>query len=573
MKWTLLPLLLMTLPLSSYASTEAAPVNLLSGNAIISPAALQRVVKQVVVQNLQKNIDASNSLHGISINSDSSEHSITIPESPMLNQILDTLGIKNNVTISVSPIETSINFGPESLKIKIIKKDTNLFKLVAHWEISQLKARCHALKIHVPKGAFDRAFTITSSPIKIGLKPKSGPLTADLSILVKITDEGSKFTIGAFKTNLDDNSNKLQLQLGKLSVNGSPLELEIISNGKSIKTDELTVRKEFQRFEPQLMKIIEKKLSETIHSEFESLSDKLAAIEPVKVAFKTSDILDSYSLNNDVVRTVLRDISGEFMLNSFQDLPNQNLYSTRIASNICVGQSCLINMVNPSAISTVDTASMGTDEAGMILYESWLQNIINSDEFQSRVHSYYHQSIKSPGVEINSNGVKVHFNPSMNSIAAVLNLRIDIKATVDSSKAFNSWGNFFDFVKKQGADVWENIAGSGEYVYVPVEINFVIAQTTTFNQGKPQLKVIPKFPFHSDGTVTNNFRYYSNLSSMNATIRKELMKCVESEITKSIPKEMIIELSKPINLGGNNFYINRVLVTKNKGLLVSGDIE
>ncbi len=546
---------------------------MLSGNAIISASALQRVAKQVIVTQLQKNIDANNSLHGITINSNSTEHSLTIPESPMLNDILSALGIKNNVQVALSPIETSIDFSPQSLKLKIIKKEEKTFKILVHWEIAQLRARAHALKIKVPKGAFDQEFTISSSPIKIALNPTSGPLTADFSFIVQVTDQGNKFGLGGFKTNLDAQSNKLQLKLGKLSVNGEPLELEVITNGKSIKTDELTVRKEFQRFEPQLMKIIEGKLSEKIHSEFKALSGKLDTLEPLKVSFNTSEILEGYTLNTDVVRTVLKNITGDFMLSSFQEIPNQNLFSTQIASNICIGNSCLVSSVNSNRITSIDTAMMGTDEAGMILYESWLKNIINSDEFQSRVHSYYHQSIRSPGVEINSNGVKIHFNPLKNSIAAVLNLRIDIKATVSAKHAYDSWGSWVDFMKKQAADIWENMAGSGEYVYIPVEINFIIKPVSLNQNGKRQLQIVTEFPFQSNGSITNTFGYYTNLSSMNATIRDELLQSVKSEISSSIPKTMSVSLEKPIDLNGTSFYVNRVLITKNKGLLVSGDVE
>jgi hypothetical protein len=84
---------------------------------------------------------------------------------------------------------------------------------------------------------------------------------------------------------------------------------------------------------------------------------------------------------------------------------------------------------------------------------------------------------------------------------------------------------------------------------------------------------VTELPFHSGGFITNTFGYYSNLSSMNETIRKELLNSVKSEISGSIPESMTLSLEKPIDLNGTNFYINRVVVTKNKGLLVSGEIE
>ncbi len=543
------------------------------GNALLTAKTIQEATKQLIIGNLQKNINARNGANGIVIETEESEHHLSIPESAVLNDILKALGIRNELKIKLDPIRTSINFGSDSLKISVERTDINHFRIRTHWQIPQIVAKSTSLKIQVPKGTFDRAFSIVSSPVKISLDRRSGPLTADLDLDAVLTPEGSLFKLISFRTNLDDHRSRLRMQLGQLTVGGRPMSLEILTNGRTIRTDEPTIRNELRKFEPQLMTIVESKLADLIRSEFKQIAQKLEKEEPFKINFNSTDILKRYPSASPALQDLLKDITGDFMFSFIQEIPRLGIYSTQASTRLCIGNTCVYNKSKTSPITTVDIESMGQDNAGIILYESWVQNIVNSDPFQKRIRKYFKQTVDSPGIDLAKNGIRIHFNPLRNSITAVVNLRIDIKATCDAATKWDSWSAFREFSRKRIADWWEQIAGSGDYVIVPVEINFSIKGTQLSSDGKQVIRIVPELPFGKTGKIRNTYHYPTNIHLMNASIREELLEAVRDEFQKPLPKEILISISEPIQFRGINFFINHGTVTPNGGLLISGSIQ
>lgn len=572
MKWFLNSLLLC---ITAFAHAET-PLSrsLISGNAVVNTDSIQKIVKELIVQNLQKNYTAESKFGGISIQTKASEHSLRIPaEKPLLKDILSTLGISNQLQVLIDPIQTSINFNPDSLKVKIEKTGTNLFKIRAHWEIQELQAESKALKIAVPKGVFDEAFVISSNPVQISLKQGSGPVTADLTMSAELTTDGSKISLESFETNLQDETPRLQVKLGTLNINGAPLELEIQSNGQSITTSEPVIRAQFQNFEPQLMKNVQKQLGTLIQTQFTQLSEKLSKEEPFKISFNSNDVLSKYSFSNAAISALFKNIDASFMFSYLQELPKQNLFSAQVSSQVCVGQKCLSNFWGTSAITVEDISELQNSDGGVILYESWVQNVINSAAFQKRIASFYQKSLKTPGISLGKEGAKVHFNPKNNSITAVVNLKIDIKSTGNPSNALTSWSGLKDYTKKQLADLWENIAGSGQYVRLPVEIAGKIKGVQLDSQNRRVLVIKPEILINNDGTITNTFGYESNVENMSGATRRAVLASVKKEFGKSLPSKIEIPLDDAIQLAGIKFSVNQVFITPNKGLLISGCIK
>jgi hypothetical protein len=571
MKWFFFSLCLFSTTFAS-ARMPASTHSFASGNALINPLSIQKIVKTMIVQNLQKSYSVASKADGITIRTEITDQLLKIPQKPLLQEIMSTLGIANHVQVQIDPIETSLNFGPESFSLKIDKVGNNLFTIHALWEVNELNAESKSLRVLVPQGMFDTAFVIESSPLKIGLKQGLGPIYAKLSLSAHLTNDGTKITLDHFETNLDDQTARLQVKLGKLTVNGKPLELEIMSNGQSIATDEPTIRAQFQSFGPELMKTAQKELALVIQQRFTDLSLELNNQDPLKITINSSDLLKKYSLKNPALEKLFNDIKTDFVFSYIQELPKQYLFTTQIASKVCIGTQCLPKLWGDSNITTEDTAPMAGKGVGVILYESWVQNVINSAAFQKKVRTYYQTTLQSPGVYLGSNGIKLHFNPTKNAVIAVLNLKIDIKATADASSALSSWSNFKKFSKKQMADLWENIAGSGQYVYLPVEITIKIKGIQKNAAGKRVLALQTEIPLHTNGTITNSYGYPSNIQDMNATIRREVLASVKSEIGKSLPKVLELDLDQPMSIEGIKFNIDQVLISKNKGLLVSGEI-
>ena len=570
MKWVFISILMFCTAIAK-ASTPLSHA-LLSGNTLVKPESVQKIIEKIIAKNLQNDYLTESKFGKLSIQIPPSVQHLKIPKNTMLQDILTTLGIKNQIEILIDPIQTSINFGRDSLKIKVQKIGINLFKIRAHWQVKELLAKSNSLKIVVPKGVFDRTFTISSNPVKISLRPETGPITANLSMIAELNNEGAKISLDHFETNLNDNLPRLQAELGALTIDKKPFELEIISNGHSIFTDEPTVRTQFQNFEPELMKNIQKQLGSIIEEKLSVLSEALQKQDPFKISFNSNEVLDQYSVHDAAIHNLFKDISSSFNFSYIQEIPKQNLFTTQVTSQVCIASDCLSDLWENSQISSNDTAAMINSNVGVIIYESWVQDIINSAPFQKRVSEFYKNTLKSPGVLLGTDGIKIHFNPTTNAITAVLNLKIDIKATAPQKNA-NGFVKVFDFAEKQLADIWENIAGSGQYVYLPVEISAKIKGIQHNSQGKKTLVLQTSIPFHSDGTIANTYGYQCNVQKMNAGIRKSLLASVKSSINASIPATINISLNDPIDIAGIKFSINQIMITANKGLLIGGDIN
>ena len=310
-----------------------------------------------------------------------------------------------------------------------------------------------------------------------------------------------------------------------------------------------------------------------IHNLFTGLTTTLQNEAPFRVSLESTNIINKYSLSDSPYAILFKGIAADFEFSYIQSLPSQNIFATQVSSQICIDTKCLDNVWGNSDIGTTDTSLMKGNDAGVILYESWIQNVVNSDAFQSRVQEYYTNSLSSPGVSLGTDGIKVHFSPSKNAVVAVLNLVIDIKATASPKGAWSSWSAFKSYYKDQLAGTWENIAGSGKYVYLPIEINFNFKGIQNNAEGIPELIINPEIPVRADGSVNNTYDSKSNLDKMNKSIRKALVNDVKTIISKSLPSSIKLAVDQPIEIEGVKFTIKQMLITKNKGLLVSGDIQ
>jgi len=547
--------------------------SLVSGNVLLTPQSIQKIVQNIIVNKLQKNYLVQNKTTGLIIQVEPLQLNVKIPQKPLLQDILKTLGIQDQIQIFIDQIQTSINFENDSLKIKIEKVGDNRFKILAHWEIKKLVAESKSLKIAVPKGAFDQSFEIISQPVKISLNPEFGPISASLKMTADLSNNGSKISLDHFVTNLNDGKPRLKMELGPLTVNGKPLALEIDSNGETLVTDEPTIRTQFQNFEPQLMKSVQEQLGNIIQTKFTEISDTLQKQDPFKFSIESNEILDKYSFHNSSIDSLFRNISSNLVLSYIQELPKQKLFTTQISSEVCIASECLTNLFNSSEITNEDSAEITGSDGGMIIYESWIQNIINSAPFQKRIAELYKNSLHQPGVSLGSDGIKIHFDSGDNAIIVVLNLKIDIKATANNKNIFNSWSQFLDYSEKQLADVWENIAGSGQYVYLPVEITANINGIKLNAEGKKYLELRTSIPFYENGTISNRYDYQCNVQNMNAKTRGMLLSSVKNSISASIPTEIKISLENNLEFQGIKFGVNQVKITPHHGLLISGDIN
>ncbi|NDG85731.1 MAG: hypothetical protein EBX52_11945, partial [Proteobacteria bacterium] len=424
--------------------------------------------------------------------------------------------------------------------------------------------------VKVPKGFFDRAFTIESSPIRLGLKPGSRPIELQVRLMLDLTDDGTRISITGYHTNLKGRSSpSFFLTLGRLTLDGEPLRLEIGSNGESIVATEERIREQFQQATPQIIRSLMDRLTLAIHQSVLELARKIEEQPPLRLTLLSNDHLINSGLGQNL-KDFLSGIQTDLMFNHLQYLDDAKLFSAQIAARFCFDGSCLLSMSTPSRINQNDLVWMApSDNVGVVFYESIFQDLIHSDSVQTRIRKLYKVSGPSPGVDIAPAGVKVRFNPRENAVSAILNLEIDIAKTVNSNSSFG------DRISRELGDIIETIFGSGSTVKIPLEITFKVEGVTPTADGGSNLTIRSVLPFTSDGTYIPPANCpkgwcQSNVGSMTAFVRKSLMKSVHEEFKKIVKSRIIIPVNRDMAVRDFSFTPKTVKVTPNHGLLISG---
>ena len=546
------------------AQTQTEMSSYFSGNAAARPETIEKIVRMSVAQVLSGQFAGVN----LSFNTAKINQGIALPSpNENLRDILKVLGIQQNVNIAMTPVHASFTLPESALKITIKKLQPNRFQVKAKWAITKLNASSSQLALKVPKGAFDRAFDIVSSPVQMGLTAKSKPITIELNMITNLTDTGTRIQLVDFKTNLNDRSAKKPeffIKLGQLTVEGKPLELEIQSNGQRLIADEAAIRAEFQTLEQGLMQTICDRLQNVVEQRFNVIAANVEKSKPIRITLD-SDAWNEELADKPDVKKLLQNVSIDFFISYLQYVDRYKIFSTQVSSTVCIDKGCLLDMSKPSLVNIDDFKGVDThDEVAILIYESWIQNFVHSPEFQKRILTFVTDS-KLKGIVIGKQGVRVHLNPIKNSIAVVLNLEVDIKKT---GKEGTSFGKKF---RRSLGDMIEKVAGSGKVVKIPVEINAIFQKIKKDATGQSVLKLAVEMPF-KDGKVTNTYNYPSNVAEMTGMVRDEFLESMKEELAEVIPAELSIPLGHSVKIKDYSFNIRKAYVTPNRGLLVTGEM-
>jgi hypothetical protein len=556
-------IILILLSICSYGASSADPL-ISAGNGILRPKTLETLIRGTIADTLNGQLSNSS----LRFNLPAIDESVVLPApTGNLKDILDILGIKDNLAIGISPIQTKFTLPSGGLSLDIKNRAANSFLITAKWSLSALSAKTETLAIKVPAGMFDRPFEIHSSPLQIALKTGSKPIQFSLVLQADLTSEGTKVKLQSFTTNLNADSHPdFSIQLGQLTVEGQPLSLQIQSNGQTLTADEASIRAEFQTLESTYADAIRQKLSDLIETQGAATAHTLEVQKPFKFQANSDEFLADLNMNSDT-RHLLGGIDMSFLLSYLQAVRSMNVYSAQISSKICFDGQCLGNLGPVSPVGANDLRAMkSSEDLGVVVYESMLQSVIHSEAFQKRIATYYKNAAASPGVTLSGRGVKVYLDPTKDAILAVVNLEIDIKSTTASS----TW----TAIENSLADWWEAHNGSGSLVKIPVAVNFKLAGLSEGNF----IINTELISFASDGTYTPPPRCSAtdcpnNIGQMHPLVRKGLLASVKEQIGKAIPAQIKIPMSSAIKLKNFSFQPKNLVVTPNHGLMVTASMK
>jgi hypothetical protein len=439
--------------------------------------------------------------------------------------------------------------------------------------VSELKVTAKTVSIKVPAGAFDRPFRIDSNGVTMGLSRRSTPIKLELRLLFELNDLGSRIRVIGYRTNLKDRSHpNFYVDLGRLTLDKQPLRLQVVSNGQSLIAEEPTIRAQFQQSEPQIVRTLRAKVSEAIEENVKTIAEKIESAPLIKFSLNSTDVIDPTDFNQNL-KKLLSGIQMDFIFSYLQYIQESNLFSAQIAGRFCVDDTCLMNSSRTSAIGMKDVNLMSAqDDAGVVLYESILQDLVHSEKFQERIRRYFNSENKTAGVNLSSSGLRLRFDPNSNAVAAIVNLDIDILKTIKANSSFG------ERLKLSLGDLIEYYFGSGKTVKVPLEIKFKIKGIIEDAAQQSQLGISVSLPFTGDGSYiapTNCPPGWcqSNVSSMTNVVRKSFMNTLRQEFEAMLPKAMVIPVNRAITVRDFAFKPKTIKITPNRGLLISGDLK
>lgn len=561
--------------LSSFTAIASDQDIIPVGNALLRPQTIERVIRSVIAESFDGDVNHTR----LTLTTRGISEDIPLPKATGdLKQILDTLGISNNMSVYVAPIQAGFSLPESGLKIKIQNQGPSVFDIQASWVVTELKAQTNALSIRVPKGLFDQKFSIVSHPITVGLKPGSNPLTVDASLTATLTAEGTKLKLNSLKTNMSGRGQpEFRIQLGVLTVNNKPLTLQIGSNEHLMTANEPQIRAEIQKLEPSFVESIRKSLTKSLQGKINEIAERIQNTPPFKYSVNTSKLLEPLNINS-ATRNFLGGIDVDFIFSYIQNVPGQQLFSTQVATQLCFDGQCLKSLVSPSPIGADDLASMSADDdVGVVAYESMLKNFVESKAFQARIQTFYTALGGSPGVDLAKSGIKLYLDPARNSVAAVVNLEIDIKKTVTSHSSFGKR------LETWFGDAIEWIFGTGRVVKVPFEINFELVGLQQAADGKQNLVVNTVLPFTRVGpshkltflptTRCPISECPSNISHLTWVTRPGFYDALYSEFKETISPVIRLPLDRSVKIKGVELSAKSVRITKNHGLLVTGKLR
>ena len=549
---------------------EAYPGSRPIGNTLLRNESIEAVVRGMIARSLNADLNGGN----LEFETQAFEQKIELPDpKPGLREILDVLGIRETLDLSVSPLRIKMVLPESSLKVAVVKKSTNTFEVSASLIVSELKVDSRTVSIKVPAGAFDRAFAIDSNGVNMGLSRRSAPIKLDLNLLFELNEMGSRIRVTGFRTNLKDRSPpKFFVELGRLTLDRQPLKLQILSNGQSLIADEPSIRAQFQQSEPQIVRTLRSKVSDAIEENIKAIAEKIETAPLIKFSMNSTDVIGPSGFNQNV-KNLLSGIQMDFIFSYLQYIEESKLFSAQIAGRFCVDNECLMNASRTSPIGLKDVnLILPQDDGGVVLYESIVQDIIHSDRFQARIRTYFNAENKTAGVSLAPAGLHVRFDPNTNSVGAVVNLDIDIIKTIRANSSFG------ERLQLSLGDLIEYYFGSGKTVKIPLEIKFKIDGITTNPAGESTLSVSTILPFSRDGTYLPPRTCppgwcQSNVDSMTSVVKTSFMRTVRQEFESMLPAKFSIPVSRAITVRDFSFLPKTVKITPNRGLMISGNLK
>lgn len=537
------------------------------GNIILSQTGIATVVRSALVKAFSGN------QQGNEVTLDLGVRNFTVPKpqfTGVLDEVIDLLGLNQSLTLRLNQVLVKMNFPVQDLQFRSTLIKANQFRVEAFWQTSSFKLIAKNNSLTVPSGLFPTPFNIDLNQVSLGIVGKT-PLQLKITGILDVTPQGAQLRVEKVSSNLDGTPSSAQLDfnIGELSVDQKPFNLSIETPHYKFQADTRSLQDTLYKNKTQLLNYIYQEIIGALVDMPKTLNVLLKDALQQKPLFTEVSIDQLKPEQGSDLEKLAHGLSLQFYPTFLQSpiktsgqLPR---VSIQFGSKALVGGKALpISFsAQPFAASDLNAIQPNSDFS-ILVHEAWVKNIVQSNTFQSRLKTWYAENSKNQGAQISQHGIGVHFNYDKNAIIVVLNLAIDIK------KANKPDDGFWKKLKRKIGDVIEKYYGTGELVYVPLEITVQPTGWVDLGQGQYELVLKTQLPtLQNAAEVQNTYHYPTNIDKMTKVVQKEFMNSLREDVRESVPPTIRVPVKKIDLFHLVGLEPQSVSFTPNQGLLIN----
>jgi hypothetical protein len=564
-----------------------------AGNVLASPEAIAKLARAKLIEQFK---GVSNGTD-VTLNLGSRNADLKFPDTNAdLLALAKVLGVDGTFKLDVQDLKVKLQLPLDNLKFGVRAVSTNHFKIQAKWLTPKVSLLSSGANISVPIGLFPKPFLVKMSGFQVSVKRKSlqfqTPSIAIHAILdMEVTKEGVKTTVESIETNLEEFDPKdFTFKLGAFTVDQKPIHFEMETNQTILQITNQSIQTTLEKNKTSLVKALQKLIKKSLIDVTETLSHQMRQNPPLQYTIQLTGknlqnqnppiaTSSGYGFNPKPakldIQPLIEGITIQAIPTYLQSLKKSRLLSLQISTINSIHDQPLKTtvpniVVDDSDIRKVDSGS----DIAFLFQESWLQNWIHSDTIQDRLVKWLKPQIKSKGILLAKNPIRIHFNPKTNSIALVVNFKIDLYKTIKED------AGLAERIRLSLGDWLERNFGAGDYIQLPVEINLRYKDTSKKSQiladstfkSINELNFTPELPFQEDA-ILNTYRYPSNLNEMTPIVRKGLIETLKNELEAIVPANVAIPIGTLNIAEGMAIKIKQLVITPNHSLLMSTQLQ
>lgn len=512
------------------------------------------------------------------------------PVIPVINEI-SNLNLDKDLDfyLSTAGIKIEGNIDPKSIMTSIMNSNENGFDLKLTLNVPHLNVSSQGLSVcedRVPnQKKCGNGLSLSISKLRISTKGE--PIKLQAVLRLKVKDKLASLSVVSVSTNLDqEHGPELDINFDSINIP----KISIVINDQETELDTSRLRDELLGRKDFLGKKLLNFAGEFIASDLAEMVNVYLMNRNVKTAWQlykseVSDYFNRHIFLNSITgqdhtyvrppviapefapkqdgpAKIMMDLISEIIINAEIDLELKSVSAPANKDLELTGaMDFILNMarikVPAMPLPELDLTHYRQNDVTLALSRPLLNGALEVINSTHLFQELFDEFAAVAGFSIKN--IKLHFRKQ--NLVAVANVQIDLNSLSSS--------NISKILKNAIAAFLERHNNKG-VIYLPLELE-IEPSVRNLPQGGIALDFKIKSPF-KDGTFINTYNYPTNVPQMTETVRKGVMKELETSLAALSEKPQTIDLTKILNQAGVEFRPKTITVDRESYLILGLDI-